>query len=162
MYDAVGTPSTLKLQYQYQKHWVHPIYTYYDVMNGTAPEGIKLADLASNISTGTKDGVDKGPWMDLGTPVAYGETTGWQPVPINRATYINPGSARIDYRAIVVEGGVAGVNMDATTHELLTKQNTAGAFSDYWTAYTGCRQHQFFVGVHPSGLGSAIKVFWAQ
>ncbi|MDR1707721.1 hypothetical protein [Dysgonomonas sp.] len=158
LYETPAAPTTLKLQYQYRKNWVHPLYTLDDLKNNRIPEGKKVGD-----ATGTVAGVDVGPWTNLGAPVAFGETTGWQVVPVEKNTYVSQGAARIDYRIKVIEGGTVGVNMNADG--LLLSQTTSGTapvvYSDWWNSTVGRRIHHFFSGTRTGKPGSAIRTFTA-
>jgi hypothetical protein len=162
LYEDPNTPTTLKIQYQYRKHWVHPLYTLYDEMNGTIPEGKKVGD-----KTGTVDGKDMGPWVNLGTPISFGETTGWQIVPVEKNTFVSQGSARLDYRILVVEGGILDDgtmlkgNMNAD--KILLAQTTSGTkpaiYSDYWNSTVGRRIHHFLAGTRKGKPGSGVRTF---
>ncbi len=162
LYEDPNTPTTLKLQYQCRKHWVHPLYTLYDQMNGTIPEGKEVGD-----ATGTKDGVDMGPWINLGKPVAFGETTGWQVVPVEKNTYVSQGSARLDYRILVVEGGVlddgtmlkGNMNADGILLAQTTSGTKPAVYSDYWNSTVGKRIHHFFAGTRKGKPGSGVRTF---
>jgi hypothetical protein len=159
LYEEGNAPTNLTLQYQYRKNWVHPLYTLYDQQRGLIPEGKNVGD-----ATGTKAGVDIGPWTNLGEPVAFGETTGWQVVPVEKNTYVAQGAARIDYRIIVTKGGTVGVDMNADG--LLLAQTTSGSapvvYSDYWNSTVGRRVHHFYSGTRNGKPGSGIRTFFAR
>ncbi|MDR1719923.1 MAG: hypothetical protein LBR67_07395 [Dysgonamonadaceae bacterium] len=142
MYETPGVPTKLKLQYQYQ-YTIHPIY----VAGDEIPEGKALGDATGDTS--------KSPWLDLGKPVGFGECTGWQICPVKRTTYISTGSARVDFRIVVTEGGTVGVDMDADG--LLYGYDRSSAkfmtYTDYWTEYVGRRRHHFFVGTRNGAPG---------
>lgn len=158
LYENTTTPTTLKLQYQYRKYWVHPLYTLYDEQKGNIPEGKSVGD-----ATGTVGGTDMGPWTNLGQPIAFGETTGWQVVPVEKTVYISSGYARIDYRIVVTEGGTVGVNMNSD--KLLLAQTTSGTapavYSANYTTYVGRRLHHFLSGTRNGKPGSAVRTFTA-
>lgn len=155
LYEEPGRPTHLKLQYVYQ-YTLHPLYTLYDQQQGTIPEGKKVGDA-------TKDAT-KSEWLNLGSPVAFGETTGWQPVPVKKATYSGYSQARVDYRIMVVEGGTVGVDMNDEGR--LLAQTTSGkkpvAYSDYWTAYSNRRVHHFYSGTRNGKPGSAVRILTAR
>lgn len=158
LYETTTAPTTLTLQYQFRKNWNHPLYTIDDQNKGKIPEGKKVGD-----ATGTVAGVDVGPWTNLGAPVKFGETTGWQIVPVEKSTPLSS-TARVDYRIIVKEGGTVGVNMNAD--RVLLSQTTSGSapvvYSDYWTSTIGRRIHHFYSGTRTGKPGSAIRTFTAK
>jgi hypothetical protein len=151
LYEDQNTPTTMRLQYQYQ-YTLHPIYTLEDEINGRIPEGKRLGDATEDAT--------KSPWLNLGAPVGFGETTGWQPVPVKRTAYIaaadpsyTGGSPRIDYRIVVSaeNGGVPGVTVMNNVDWVLRRMNNSttlayGAYSDYWTGYVGVGRYHVFSG----------------
>lgn len=158
LYETTTTPTTLKLQYQYRKNWDHPIYTLDDQMKGRIPEGKKVGD-----ATGTVANTNAGPWTNLGAPVKFGETTGWQTVSVLKST-LTSSTANIDYRIVVKEGGILGVNMNADG--LLLSQTTAGTapvlFSYSLASTIGRRIHHFYSGTRTGKPGSAIRTLTAK
>ncbi|WP_114792352.1 hypothetical protein U0035_16780 [Niabella yanshanensis] len=133
LYETAGVPTTLKLQYQYQ-------YTYYTKNN--------------NIITSIKSD-----WLNLGKPVAFGEATGWEPVPVIKHPdrEISAGSERIDYRIKVI-----GDNN--TDLGLLQVRNASGAFvnyADFWNAAIGRVYHHIFSGFRAATPTSAVRTFTA-
>jgi hypothetical protein len=134
-----GEPTKLKLQYQYQ-YILHPLYTLADAAAGTIPEGKKVGDTTGDTS--------RSAWFNLGQPVAFGEATGWERVPVKKSSYISQGAANIYYRIFVAEGGIVGVNMDADGLLLTNVYNNVSlrAYTDYWSLTIGRRTHQFFTG----------------
>lgn|GEM_PF-238867 len=159
LYEYVNAPTTLKLQYQYRKNWVHPLYTLEDLKNGRIPEGKNVGD-----ATDTRAGVDVGSWTNLGAPVSFGETTGWQVVPVEKNTYVSQGVARLDYRIIVTEGGIEGINMNS--EGLLLAQTTSGSapivYSDYWNSTIGRRVHHFYTGIRTEKPGAGVRILLAK
>jgi hypothetical protein len=117
LYDAVGTPTTLKLQYQY-------VDTHYNTT--VTPNTIIYSDT-----------------IDLGDPVSFGETTGWQEVKVVKTTTISAGSNKIYYRIKVV---------DATGKKVgeLSMMNSSGAYvnyNEYKTESIGRRYHHVLGGL---------------
>jgi hypothetical protein len=145
MREDATTASNLKLQYQYE-YTVHPLYTLEDEAKKAIPAGKKVGDATGDA---TKSG-----WLNLGAPVAFGEDTGWQIVPVKKVTYVSQGTARIDYRIKVVEGGVEGVSMTADgllrCYDRSAARITTDGCSDYWntaaTTAVGRRFYHFFSG----------------
>ena len=144
MREKAGVASNLKLQYQYQ-YTYNPIYLESDQAAGNIPAGSKLGDAVPTANR------VKSPWLNLGGPVGFGEDTGWQMVPVKKESWITQGSARVDYRILVTQGGEVGVTMTANnvlicrTSRTATSVNVNG-YSDYWTGTVGRRYYHFFSG----------------
>lgn len=84
----------------------------------------------------------KSDWLNLGKPVAFGESTGWEHVTVNKTVLISVGTARIDYRIRLI--GVDGSDQGA-----LMVRNSAGstvAYSDWWNAQIGRIYHHNLAG----------------
>jgi len=99
----------------------------------------------------------KSDWLDLGSPVAFGETTGWIAIPVNKTVFNSAGTARIDYRAQVI-------NQDGSNGGSLKVQNSSGAlvdYSDWWTAQIGRRYHHIMSGMRVAKPNCAVRVFTA-
>jgi hypothetical protein len=165
LYEDQNTPTTMKLQYQYQ-YTLHPIYTLEDKLNGRIPDGKNLGDATGDAT--------KSAWLNLGAPVGFGETTGWQPVPVKRTVYkagadptYTGGAPRVDYRIVVSaeNGGIPGVTVMDGTNWILRQMTSSttlnyGAYSDYWTGYVGVGRHHIFGGcrVKPAASFTAAAV----
>ncbi|MDR3350802.1 MAG: hypothetical protein LBN98_04050 [Prevotellaceae bacterium] len=150
MFETTDVPTTMKLQYQYQ-YILHPLYTLEDAQKGVIPEGKKVGDATGD----TK----RSAWLNIGNPLAFGETTGWQEVVVKKTSYIAQGSATIYYRIVVSaeNGGVPGVTvMDSNDWVLRARTNasnvnTYNAYS-YSTSLTiGRRQHHTIGGQRAGG-----------
>ncbi len=156
LYEKKNVPTNLTLQYQYQ-YILHPIYTEEDRDKGLIPEGKKLGDATGD----TRRSI----WFNLGMPVAFGETTGWQEVPVKKSTFLAQGSANIYYRILVTSGGEVGVTMNADK-VLLARTTATGnplqAYNDFWSLTVGRRMHQFFSGTRSETPGSAVRQFTAK
>ncbi len=156
LYEKKNTPTNLTLQYQYQ-YILHPIYTEEDRDKGLIPEGKNLGDATGDISRSN--------WINLGKPVAFGETTGWQEVPVKKSSFLAQGAANIYYRILVTSGGEVGVTMNADNILLARTTGTnypMSAYNDYWSLTVGRRVHQFFSGTRNEAPGSAVRQFWAK
>jgi hypothetical protein len=144
----------LKLQYQYQ-YTLHPLYTLEDAAAGTIPEGKKVGDATGDAT--------KSAWLNLGEPVAFGENTGWQLVPIKKTSDVTQGSARVDFRIKVTEGGVEGISMTAGDNLLIcydrSLARTVNGYTDYWTGTVGRRYYHFFSGYRNVAPGVDIVQF---
>ena len=87
----------------------------------------------------------KSEWLNVGEPVAFGESTGWIKLPMVKQTFNNAAQSRVDYR-IVLEGETN----DDGTPKLFQQINSGGTayanYSDYWTAYAGRHCMHIFRG----------------
>jgi hypothetical protein len=95
--------------------------------------------------------------INIGPPVSFGETTGWQVVKVIKDTYNSTGSRRVDYRIKVVDAG--GVVLGD-----LQIRNSSGvyvSYADYWTAFIGRRYHHTLSGFRAATPGAAVRVFTA-
>jgi hypothetical protein len=154
MREEPDVNSHLKLQYQYQ-YTLHPLYTLEDAAAGTIPEGKKVGDATGDAT--------KSAWLNLGEPVAFGENTGWQLVPIKKTSYVSQGSARVDFRIKVTQGGVEGISMTAGDNLLIcydrSLARTVNGYTDYWTGTVGRRYYHFFSGYRNITPGVDIVQF---
>lgn len=100
----------------------------------------------------------KSDWLDLGKPVSFGESTGWEPVTVNKTVEISAGTARIDYRIRII-------GADGTDQGTLMVRNAAGAtvaFADWWNAAVGRVYHHNLAGYRVgSTITTAIRQFTA-
>lgn len=133
LYETANVPTTLRLQYQY-------IFTRITFDEN----GVKV--------TGAKDTLNVGP------PVAFGESTGWQPVKVFKEAYNASGTARLDYLIQVVDanGNITGRLQARTTGG--TTQN----YADFWTTTVGRNVHHVFSGLRTAAPGSAVRLFTAN
>ena len=138
MYENEGQPTTMKLQYQYQ-YTLHPLYTNADKDAGLIPDGKKVGDATGDAT--------KSAWLNLGSPVAFGESTGFQPVPVKKTTYIAQGAARIDLRIVVTaaNGGVPGETVMDNVDWLLKVNGKL--YTDYWNITIGRYTTHYFAGL---------------
>lgn len=134
LYETAGVPTTLRLQYQY-------IFTrsYFDA------NGVRVIV--------NKDTLDVGP------PVAFGETTGWQPIKVFKEVYNAAGTARIDYliQTVDANGNIIG---------RLQARPTGGAsivnYADFWTTSVGRNVHHIYAGLRTAAPGSGMRLFTAH
>lgn len=133
LFETPGVTTALKLQYQYQ----------YNTDPGPATTHTNL----------------KSDWINLGNPVAFGETTGWVQVPVIKHAdrLITQGSERIDYRIRVI--GDNGEDLGP-----LKVRNSSGSMVDYgdwWNATIGRRMHHIFGGFRAATPISSVRQFYA-
>lgn len=94
--------------------------------------------------------------VNIGSPVAFGESTGWQQVLLVKPSLL-VNERRIDYRIKVVddEGNIVG--------DLIIK-NSSGkyvTYSDYWTGTLGRFVHHTLSGMRDASPACAVRVFTA-
>ncbi|MDR3118877.1 MAG: hypothetical protein LBU44_05595 [Mediterranea sp.] len=157
LYETDNQPTTLKLQYQYQ-YTLHPLYTIADEKAGKIPAGKKVGDTTGDTT--------KSPWLNLGSPVGFGESTGFQPVPAIKTTYVSQGGGtsggpRVDYRILVSaeNGGVAGTNVVVNAAGDWVLKVGSTAFSDYWTNAVGRYFTHYFAGFRSKTTAAALYQF---
>jgi hypothetical protein len=135
LYETAGVPTTLRLQYQY-------IYTrsYFNE---------KFERIILNKDT-----------LDVGPPVAFGESTGWQPVKVFKETYNNVATANLNYLLQVVDanGNIVG---------RLQVRNNAGAMQPYaapniTATSVGRNVHHIFAGIRTAAPNSSVREFIAH
>lgn len=98
-----------------------------------------------------------GELVNVGEPVAFGESTGWEQVLIVKTDLVSSGSRRVDYKIKVVDnaGNILGD---------LQVMNSTGNFvnySDYWTGYIGRRVHHIYCGMRAANPRAAVRLFYA-
>jgi hypothetical protein len=135
LYESAGVPTTLRLQYQYIFTRIH--------FNEKGEKDDKV----------TKD------TLNVGSPVAFGETTGWQPVKVFKEVYNAQGSARLDYLIQVVD---ANGNITGRLQARTVGGSTLVNYADFWTATVGRNVHHIFSGVRTAAPGSAVRTFIAN
>ncbi|MBT1698038.1 hypothetical protein KK083_14190 [Fulvivirgaceae bacterium PWU4] len=133
LYETTNVPTTLRLQYQY-------IFTrsYFNE---------KGERIIVNKDT-----------LDVGPPVAFGESTGWQPVKVFKEVYNASGTARLDYLIQVVDanGNITGRLQARTTG------GTTQPYADFWTTTVGRNVHHIYAGLRTAAPGSAVRLFTAN
>lgn len=98
-----------------------------------------------------------GELVNIGEPVAFGESTGWEQVLLIKTDLVSSGSRRIDYRIKVVDDG-GNVVGD------LQVMNASGVFvsyADYWTGYLGRWVHHIYCGMRAANPRAAVRLFYA-
>lgn len=97
--------------------------------------------------------------INIGAPVLFGETTGWQEVKVIKtvADYNTAGSRRVDYRIKVIDD--AGVVVGDL--QVLKSTGLYASYSDYWTEYIGRRYHHTMSGFRAAVPNSAVRQFTA-
>ena len=98
-------------------------------------------------------------WVNVGPPVAFGETTGWQPVLVLKLpdSGVTDGNRRVDYRIHVIDNS----GVDSGDLQVMLANGTFVAYSDYWTGYVGRRAHHIYAGFRAAIPIQGVKNFWA-
>jgi hypothetical protein len=100
----------------------------------------------------------KSQWANLGQAVAFGESTGWEPVTVNKLEEISVGTARIDYRIRII-------GADGSDQGSLIVRNSAGNmvdYSDWWNAQIGRVYHHNLAGYRTITPIASIRQFTVQ
>lgn len=96
-------------------------------------------------------------YYNLGNPVSFGETTGWQPVKITKTTYNSSGYCKIYYKMKVVDAD-GNVGDDLT---LMKSSGSYSSYSDYWYAYYGRHYHHIMAGCRTETPVASVRQFRA-
>lgn len=100
---------------------------------------------------------EKSEWINIGNPIGFGETTGWQPIQVIKSIFNSSGYARIDYKIKVQDK-----NGEYT--EDLQLWNSNGkyvSYSDYWNGYIGRRYHHIIKGMRSAKPIASVSQFTA-
>lgn len=101
---------------------------------------------------------EKSQWANLGSPVSFGESTGWEPVTVNKTVEISAGTARIDYR-------IRMIGPDGSDQGSLMLRNSAGSmveYADWWNAQIGRVYHHNLAGYRTITPVASVRQFTAQ
>ena len=132
LFETSGVMTPLKLQYQYQ----------YNTDPGAAPHTNKMSE-----------------WINVGKPVAFGEASGWELVPVIKHPdrVVAQGAERIDYRIRII--GANGEDLGP----LKVQNSTNGMvdYADWWTATIGRRYHHILAGFRAATPISSVRQFTA-
>lgn len=95
--------------------------------------------------------------VNIGSPVSFGETTGWQPIKIIKSIFNSSGYCKIDYRIKVAnEDGTLGADLS-----LWNSSKKYVSYADYWTEYIGRRYHHTLSGMRSALPIAALRQFTA-
>lgn len=104
----------------------------------------------------TGDGT-KSEWLNIGSPVAFGESTGWQPITVIKSVFNSSGYARIDYK-IKVQDENGEYTQDL---QVWNSNGKYVSYSDYWNGYIGHRYHHVLKGMRSAKPISSVSQFTA-
>jgi hypothetical protein len=99
-----------------------------------------------------------GELVNIGEPVSFGESTGWEQVLLIKTDLISSGSRRIDYRIKVVD---AGGNIVGDLQVMNSSGNFV-SYADYWTGYLGRWVHHIYCGMRAANPRAAVRLFYAM
>jgi hypothetical protein len=105
----------------------------------------------------TKRDGSKSEWINIGDPIGFGETTGWQPIRVIKEVYNSSGKARVDYN-IKVQDANGEYTVDLQT---INKNGKYIPYSDYWNNYIGRRYHHVLKGMRSSQPIASVSNFTA-
>ncbi|MDR1348918.1 MAG: hypothetical protein LBJ63_10945 [Prevotellaceae bacterium] len=123
MYDSIGKPTTLRLQYKHQNHF------------------------------------NTNEWINIGSPLFFGESTGWEALKMQRLAGLNSGARTVYYRIYVV---------DENGNEIgrLQRMNSSGNYVDHTynaTGTIGRRVHHIFGGYrNDKTIRADVRLFYAR
>lgn len=104
----------------------------------------------------TKEG-SKSEWKNIGSPIAFGESTGWQPITVIKSIFNSSGYARIDYK-IKVQDENGEYTQDL---QVWNSNGKYVSYSDYWNGYIGRRYHHILKGMRSAKPISSVSQFTA-
>lgn len=104
----------------------------------------------------TKEG-SKSEWKNIGSPIAFGESTGWQPITVIKSIFNSSGYARIDYK-IKVQDENGEYTQDL---QVWNSNGKYVSYSDYWNGYIGRRYHHVLKGMRSAKPISSVSQFTA-
>jgi hypothetical protein len=98
-----------------------------------------------------------GQLVNIGDPVSFGESTGWEQVLLIKTDLVSSGSRRIDYKIKVVDnaGNILG------DLQVMNSSGNFVSYSDYWTGYIGRRVHHIYCGMRAANPRAAVRLFYA-
>jgi hypothetical protein len=98
-----------------------------------------------------------GQLVNIGNPVAFGESTGWEQVLLIKTDLVSSGSRRIDYKIKVVDnaGNILG------DLQVMNSSGNFVSYSDYWTGYIGRWVHHIYCGMRAANPRAAVRLFYA-
>ena len=146
-YQAIITDTTAEIQ------WVK-FYNFLFEKEGV-PTDLKLQYQYQYVVNNETQ--EKSAWLNVGKPVSFGESTGWEPIPVNITIVISSGNARIDYRIHVIDQAVN----DLGDLKVMNASNAFVNYADWWTGNVGRRYHHILSGMRAAKPISAVRQFTA-
>ena len=163
VHDFSKPPIVFDNQFPYPKNitehtdstaWVR----FYNFMyeNDSTPTILKLQyqyQYTMNVESGQKSD-----WINVGEPVSFGQSTGWEPIRVIRAVELSSGSARIDYRIRMIDNSGA----DLGSLQIINSSGRYINYSDWWTAFVGRVYHHVLSGLRTASPRTAVRQFTAR
>lgn len=100
---------------------------------------------------------EKSEWINIGNPIGFGETTGWQPIRVIKSIFNSSGYARIDYK-IKVQDENGEYTQDL---QLWNSNGKYISYSDYWNGYIGRCYHHIIKGMRSAKPIASVSQFTA-
>lgn len=95
--------------------------------------------------------------VNIGPPISFGETTGWQPVLVRKSTFNSTGSRLITFKIKVIDSGGNDIGN-------LQVRNASGSMVNYTgtaTLFIGRRYHHIMSGFRAATPISSVRAFTA-
>lgn len=124
LYENATTPYPGTIQYQYQR----------------------VGNILDKI-TGAVIGTEPDTWFNMGSPVAFGESTGRVEIVVHKQTFNSSGNQRLNYRILDENGNVLKV----------WNGSKLVNYSDYWNGYIGRVYMHFFSGVRTANPKPSVR-----
>jgi hypothetical protein len=142
-------------QYTDSSAWVR----FYNFMfeTGTTPTTLKLQyqyRYVRNVATKDTSG-----WINLGTPLTFGQSTGWERIPVIKTTELSQGSASVYYRIRLIGND----GSDQGSLQIINSSGKYVDYSDFWTATIGRVYHHVLSGWRADKTSTvAVRQFTAK
>jgi len=102
---------------------------------------------------------DTSGWINLGTPLTFGQCTGWERIPVIKTTEISQGIASVFYRIRII----ANDGSDQGSLQIINSSGKYVDYSDYWTETIGRVYHHILSGWRADKASTvAVRVFTAR
>jgi hypothetical protein len=102
---------------------------------------------------------DTSGWINLGTPLAFGQSTGWERIPVIKTTEISQGSASVYYRIRMIGND----GSDQGSLQIINSSSKFVDYSDFWTETIGRVYHHVLSGWRTNKASTvAVRVFTAK
>ena len=131
LYEDTGAPYQGALQYQYQ------VIEDWDAYNAW----LALDEAAQETAW---DG--KCEWINVGAPVAFGESTGWQKLPVYKDPEAIDANYATSWVRIIIPGEVDENGEPVVFDRIKSNGSGYSAWDDYWSVYGGRHCHHFLRG----------------
>lgn len=100
---------------------------------------------------------ERSEWANVGNPIAFGKTTDWQSIKLNKLVYNSSGKCRVDYRIKVVD---AAGNVGDELQVIDSKKEFVN-YTFHKDGYIGRRYHHVLSGMRTTTPRTAVRQFTA-